>query len=234
MGASTSTAFSYQYSKHHIQRVIPRWKRILDTSVAASVLILLSPIVFLICVIIKILSPGPIIFKQKRVGIRGSYFMCLKFRTMKVQAAQSTHQSHCSNLIKSNAPMSKLDKKGDSRLIPFAWILRASGFDELPQLINVMRGEMSIVGPRPCLPFEFDELKTWQKERFSTLPGLTGLWQVGGKNKATFEQMIRMDIKYAREKTVTTDLKIILMTIPILIVHVIETLMDRNQADKAT
>ena len=232
MGASTSTALGYQYSNQHEQQAIPRWKRILDTSVAASVLIILSPFILLFCVAIKVLSPGPIIFKQKRVGIRGDHFMCLKFRTMKVQAAQSTHQSHCSNLMKSNAPMSKLDKKGDPRLIPFAWILRASGMDELPQLINVLRGEMSIVGPRPCLPFEYDELKKWQKERFSTLPGLTGLWQVGGKNKATFEQMIRMDIKYAREKTVIWDLKIILMTIPILIVHILETLIDRKQSEK--
>ena len=112
--------------------------------------------------------------------------------------------------------------QGGSTIIPFGLLLRASGLDELPQLINVLRGEMSLVGPRPCLPYEYDKYLPWQKERFGTVPGLTGLWQVSGKNKTTFVEMIQLDIKYARNKTLWWDLKIILMTIPALVIQMLE------------
>ncbi len=100
----------------------------------------------------------------------------------------------------SDAPMVKLDARGDSRIIPFGLLLRSAGLDELPQLINVLRGEMSMVGPRPCLPYECDKYLPWQCERFNTLPGLTGLWQVSGKNRTTFNEMMQLDIEYARKK----------------------------------
>ena len=119
--------------------------------------------------------------------------------------------------------MMKMDSHGDPRIIPFGLFLRASGLDELPQLINVLRGEMSLVGPRPCLPYEYEKYLPWQKERFGTVPGLTGLWQVSGKNKTTFVEMIQLDIKYAKNKTLWWDLKIILMTIPALIIQMLET-----------
>ena len=149
--------------------------------------------------------------------------MCFKFRTMFVNADTAMHQGHLQNLINSNVPMMKMDSHGDPRIIPFGLFLRASGLDELPQLINVLRGEMSLVGPRPCLPYEYDKYLPWQKERFGTVPGLTGLWQVSGKNKTTFVEMIQLDIKYAKNKTLWWDLKIILMTIPALVIQMVET-----------
>jgi lipopolysaccharide/colanic/teichoic acid biosynthesis glycosyltransferase len=124
--------------------------------------------------------------------------------------------------------MQKMDSKVDSRIIPFGLWLRASGLDELPQLINVLWGEMSLVGPRPCLPYEFDEYLPWQKERFGAVPGLTGLWQVSGKNKTTFVEMIHLDIQYAKNKNVWSDLKIILRTIPALIIQMLESRQARK------
>ncbi len=103
------------------------------------------------------------------------------------------------------------------RIIPFGLLLRLSGLDELPQLINVLRGEMSIVGPRPCLAYECENYLPWQRERFNTLPGLTGLWQVNGKNQTTFAEMMRLDISYTREKTLWLDLTIIVKTIPAIL-----------------
>src|SRR5262249_16481691 len=150
---------------------------------------------------IKIASPGPVFFRQERVGYRGKRFMCLKFRSMKADADDGLHKDYLKQLMRSKTAMTKMDVKGDSRLIPFGAVLRASGLDELPQLINVLRGEMSLVGPRPCIPYEYEEYLPWQKERFETLPGLTGLWQVSGKNRTTFNEMISLDIAYVRNKT---------------------------------
>ena len=128
--------------------------------------------------------------------------------------------------------MMKMDRKGDPRIIPFGVLLRASGLDELPQLINVLRGEMSLVGPRPCVPYEYEKYLPWQKERFNSLPGLTGLWQVSGKNKTTFVEMIQLDIKYARNKTFWWDVKIIFMTIPVLIFQMLEARLAEDVAPR--
>jgi lipopolysaccharide/colanic/teichoic acid biosynthesis glycosyltransferase len=130
--------------------------------------------------------------------------------------------------------MVKMDSKGDPRLIPFGWLLRSSGLDELPQIINVFRGEMSLVGPRPCLPFEYAEYLSWQKERFSTLPGLTGLWQVSGKNETTFDQMIKFDIYYSRNKSLGLYVKIVLMTIPTLIGQILKMRSQQSSAVTAS
>ena len=119
--------------------------------------------------------------------------------------------------------MQKLDQHGDSRIIPCGFMLRSSGLDELPQLINVLLGEMSMVGPRPCLPYERESYQPWQMERFNTLPGLTGLWQVSGKNKTTFNEMMELDIKYSREKTLWLDLVIILKTPFVIVGQVLES-----------
>ena len=119
----------------------------------------------------------------------------------------------------SNAPMTKMDNRGDSRIIPFGKILRSSGLDELPQLINVLQGEMSLVGPRPCLPYEAQQYQDWQRERFNGVPGLTGLWQVSGKNRTTFTRMIELDVEYTRRKSLWLDLWIIAMTIPALLIQ---------------
>jgi exopolysaccharide production protein ExoY len=202
---------------------VPRWKRVLDLVVILLMLPLVAPVAAVIGAIIVLVSPGPILFRQERVGFRGGRFMCLKFRTMFADAETSSHQGHLKNLMESNAPMLKLDARGDSRIIPFGILLRSSGLDELPQLINVLIGDMSLVGPRPCLPYESEGYQPWQKERFNTLPGLTGLWQVSGKNKTTFNEMMEMDIKYARTKTLWLDLTIIVKTPFVIVGQVLES-----------
>jgi lipopolysaccharide/colanic/teichoic acid biosynthesis glycosyltransferase len=140
-----------------------------------------------------------------------------------------THQGHLQQLMHSNVPMTKMDAKGDARIIPFGKLLRSSGLDELPQLLNVLKGEMSLVGPRPCLPYEAAKYLPWQLERFNAAPGLTGLWQVSGKNRTTFTRMIQLDIEYARTKNLFLDLKIIVKTIPALLVQ----MWDVRQQKKA-
>jgi lipopolysaccharide/colanic/teichoic acid biosynthesis glycosyltransferase len=199
------------------------WKRTLDVLLILLALPFLIPLALLMVLLICSVSTGPVLFRQKRVGYLGRHFMCFKFRTMFVDADTAMHQGHLHHLMNSNTPMMKMDSRGDPRIIPFGLFLRASGLDELPQLINVLRGEMSLVGPRPCLPYEYDKYLPWQKERFGTVPGLTGLWQVSGKNKTTFVEMIQLDIKYAKNKSLWWDLKIILMTIPALIIQMLET-----------
>jgi lipopolysaccharide/colanic/teichoic acid biosynthesis glycosyltransferase len=196
---------------------IPRWKRIMDVVFILLILPFVLPLAVLVAVLIRMVSPGPVLFRQERVGYLGRKFMCFKFRTMFVGAETTTHQGHLQHLMESDVPMVKLDARGDSRIIPFGLLLRLSGLDELPQLINVLRGEMSMVGPRPCLAYECDNYLPWQRERFNTLPGLTGLWQVSGKNQTTFAEMMRLDISYARNKTLWLDLTIILKTIPAIL-----------------
>ena len=198
---------------------IPRWKRTLDVTAVLLLLPLILPLALFIAAIIRMVSKGPILFKQERIGCRNTRFMCLKFRTMIVGADTSNHQGHLQNLMASDAPMVKLDARGDSRIIPFGLLLRSSGLDELPQLINVLRGEMSLVGPRPCLSYESEKYLPWQMERFNTLPGLTGLWQVSGKNRTTFTEMMHLDIEYVRRKTLWLDLMIILRTVPAMMLE---------------
>jgi len=207
---------------------LPVWKRTLDIVCSLSALPVLLPLVTIIALITKISSPGPVLFKQSRVGHRGKQFLCYKFRTMQVNADTAGHQAYLNHLMGSNAPMAKLDAKKDSRLIPGGWILRATGLDELPQLINVLLGEMSLVGPRPCIPYEYENYTIWQKERFASVPGLTGLWQVSGKNKTTFSKMIQLDIEYASTKSLVLDLKIMLLTFPTLMQQLVETRMSRK------
>jgi lipopolysaccharide/colanic/teichoic acid biosynthesis glycosyltransferase len=208
---------------------LPNWKRALDVAAILMALPLLLPLAVVIGLLIRLVSTGPILFKQERVGYRGSRFMCLKFRTMFCGAETVTHQGHLQQLMHSNVPMTKMDAKGDSRIIPFGKLLRSSGLDELPQLLNVLKGEMSLVGPRPCLPYEAAKYLPWQLERFNAAPGLTGLWQVSGKNRTTFTRMIQLDIEYARTKNLFLDLKIIVKTIPALLVQ----MWDVRQQKKA-
>ena len=207
---------------------ISAWKRALDVALIVFLAPALLPLYALISLWIKIVSPGPMLFRQVRVGYRGSHFTCLKFRSMKVGADAGVHKDYLRELIHSETPMTKMDAKGDARLIPLGALLRSTGLDELPQLINVLRGEMSIVGPRPCIPYECEGYLPWQWERFDTLPGLTGLWQVSGKNKTTFNEMIHYDITYARNKSLWPDIKIIAKTIPALMAQVLETWAGRK------
>jgi lipopolysaccharide/colanic/teichoic acid biosynthesis glycosyltransferase len=205
---------------------VPSWKRILDVTCIVMALPVLLPVMIVIGLVVKVLSSGPAMFKQERIGLRGRPFLCLKFRTMAVGSDPELHRRHLEQILESSQPMTKMDIKGDVRLIPLSWVLRATGLDELPQIINVLRGEMSLVGPRPCLPFEYERHEPWQKERFNTLPGLTGLWQVSGKNRTTFDEMIRLDIKYARNLSLRSDIGIMLRTMPVLVVQMQETTQE--------
>ncbi len=141
-----------------------------------------------------------------------------KFRTMKPGADPAVHETHLRQLMSSNGPMRKMDSV-DHRLIPLGKWIRALGLDELPQLWNVVRGEMSLVGPRPCTPFEFGCYVEAEKERFEVLPGMTGLWQVSGKNQTSFGEMIELDTRYARSQSAWLDLRIILWTVPAVLMQ---------------
>ncbi len=196
-------------------------KRILDLALVVPGLIIISPLMALIAIFIKTVSPGPVFFKQKRVGYLGKPFTCWKFRTMKTDAETNSHKKHFCELIQRNKTLRKLDNQ-DSRIIPFGVILRKSGLDELPQLFNVLSGEMSLIGPRPCIPYEASEFSSWQHKRFEILPGLTGLWQVNGKNRTTFFEMMRLDINYVLKRSLWLDLKIILKTCPAIIKQLCE------------
>jgi len=195
----------------------PLWKRLMDIVLSGVGLIVLFPLFLAIAAIIKIASPGPAFLRQERIGRHGNPFFLWKFRTMRTGADAGPHQAHLKNLIATNAPMVKLDTKSDPRVFSFGRILRRSCMDELPQLINVFTGEMSLVGPRPCLTYEAQQYQGWQKRRFDAMPGLTGLWQVSGKNKTTFTEMIGLDITYAEGVSLLLDLKILLKTIPVIV-----------------
>jgi exopolysaccharide production protein ExoY len=193
---------------------IPVWKRAVDVAFCLVALPAFGVATLCIAALTGITSRGPIFFRQERVGFRGRRFKLYKFRTMHVSAEVATHEAHFAELVRSNTPMQKMDARGDSRLIAGGRWLRAAGLDELPQLINVLRGDMSLVGPRPCIPYEYDQYSVEQKERFACVPGLTGLWQVSGKNRTTFEEMVQLDVTYSRNQSPMLDLGIIIMTIP--------------------
>lgn len=195
----------------------PAWKQLLDVGCILIALPVLLPVLGLIALYVKWVSPGPVLFRQERVGYRGRKFVCLKFRTMVAGGGTAVHEEHCRQLIAQGLPMTKLDDQKDRRIIPCGQVLRSLGLDELPQLLNVLRGEMSLVGPRPCLPSEYAAYLPEQRRRFDTLPGLTGLWQVNGKNATTFARMIELDLKYVRNRRLPLDLRIMVRTLPVLL-----------------
>jgi lipopolysaccharide/colanic/teichoic acid biosynthesis glycosyltransferase len=195
---------------------MPWWKRALDLALILALAPGLLLLAGLIALIIKLGSPGPVLFRQRRVGYKGREFVCFKFRTMVVNAETESHRRHAQELIKSQAQMTKLDARKDPRLVPLGSLLRASGLDELPQLLNVLRGEMSLVGPRPCIPYECEAYQPWHWGRFEAVPGLTGLWQVSGKNRTTFDEMVLLDIEYSRRLSLSLDLWIISKTLPVI------------------
>jgi len=207
--------------------IMPFWKRTLDITVSSVGLVVLSPLIVSVAVMIKIVSQGPVIFRQKRVGLSGEPFTILKFRTMEANNDVTVHLRHSKECINGNndteKTMAKLDIM-DSRIIPMGNFLRESCIDEIPQLINVLRGEMSLVGPRPCIPYEAEEYLRWQIRRFDITPGMTGLWQVSGKNKTTFKEMIRYDIQYAAQRSFGLDIKILFKTPKVLIQQVIDSI----------
>ncbi len=210
---------------------LPAWKRVMDL----ICIVLLTPgLICLACVvalIIKVGSHGPVLFRQRRVGHRGKQFICFKFRTMVADAETDTHRAHTRHLIKTDVPMIKLDSRNDPRLVPLGGLLRATGLDELPQVLNILRGEMSLVGPRPCIPYEYEQYEPWQCHRFDAVPGLTGLWQVSGKNETTFLQMVHLDLEYSRRQSFLLDLKIMART-PMALVKQCRALKRRRAQEQ--
>ena len=188
------------------------WKRVLDIFCILLSLPVTLPLMAVVALWIKLASRGPAIFRQERIGRGGRRFVLYKFRSMYAGADASRHAKHFAQLVCSDRPMVKLDLLGDARLIPGGCLLRAAALDELPQLFNVLRGEMSLVGPRPCLPDEYGYFAHHQRVRFDGLPGMTGLWQVQGKESCTFSEMNRLDAHYVRHCSPLMDLRIMLRT----------------------
>ena len=197
-------------------------KRIIDIVGSIVGLILFSPFFLAIPVLIKATSRGPVLFRQQRVGLYGKKFMFLKFRTMYVGNDSRVHEEYVKKLIAgkieaeggdgaSQKPVYKITN--DKRVTPIGELLRKTSLDELPQFINVLFGDMSLVGPRPPIPYEVQNYDIWHRCRVVEVkPGITGLWQVMGRSTTSFDEMVRLDIKYSREWSIWLDLKIIVMT----------------------
>jgi lipopolysaccharide/colanic/teichoic acid biosynthesis glycosyltransferase len=189
------------------------FKRLTDIVVASILFLLFLPILPLVAILIRFDSAGPILFKQKRVGKNGKEFDFYKYRSM-VEGAE--------NVISVLRPLSGVDGpvfklKDDPRVTNVGRFLRRSSLDELPQLINVLKGDMSIVGPRPNLPSEVSHYLPWQKRRLEVTPGITCFWQIAGRSHIGFQEWMRLDLEYIRQRSYKTDLKIILKTIPAVI-----------------
>jgi lipopolysaccharide/colanic/teichoic acid biosynthesis glycosyltransferase len=205
-------------------------KRCLDVVLAAALLMLLFPVLLLIVVLIKLDSPGPVIFVQQRVGARWRLsegrtiwqirsFRFYKFRSMMRDADQSLHQDYIKAFAAGNVEVSpesasKFKLTDDPRVTRAGRILRKTSLDELPQLVNVLKGDMSLVGPRPVPIYEVAEYQTRHYERLAALPGITGLWQIKGRSQVSFDNMIDMDIEYVRNRSLWLDMKILVSTIP--------------------
>jgi lipopolysaccharide/colanic/teichoic acid biosynthesis glycosyltransferase len=208
--AQTSQASTERHTAN--TRPVPLWKRCSDIFCILLSLPITLPSMAAVMLWIKFVSRGPALFRQERIGRNGKRFVLYKFRSMKMHADTTRHQSHFMHLVRSDSPMVKLDLMRDSRMIQGGCFLRAAGLDELPQLFNVLRGEMSLVGPRPCLPEEFCLFTPEQMERFAALPGLTGIWQVNGKGVSTFSEMNAMDARYVQHSSPSLDFGIMMRT----------------------
>lgn len=192
-------------------------KPVLDYFVAAILLMVTSPLFLFFSIGIKLHSPGPIFYYQQRTGKDGRPFRMIKFRTMRVNAKADLHKDYVQSLIKKNLSPEDLGRETlklatDPRITGLGKILRSFGLDELPQLINVLRGEMSMVGPRPSLDYELEVYEEWHKKRLSVLPGITGVWQVTAHNTVPFNEMVQIDIDYIQKANLWLDLKIMLQT----------------------
>jgi len=196
-------------------------KRLIDVLGSLALLVMLSPVFFIVAAAIKLTSRGPVLFRQKRIGEHGIPFRLLKFRSMHVNNDSSEHKEYVRKLIAGQAEKKPANGNGggvfkltnDPRITPVGRVLRRASLDELPQLINVLRGEMSLVGPRPPLPYEVEAYATWHRRRLmEAKPGITGLWQVNGRSRMEFDDMVRLDLRYARDCSPLLDLKILLQT----------------------
>ena len=198
-------------------------KRGFDIVLSVLALMALSPLLLIIIIGIKLSSRGPIIFKQKRVGKNGKPFDLYKFRSMHVNESEGGHRAYVEDFIKGKTcdgdeKIRVFKIRKDPRIFPFGRFIRKTSIDEFPQLYNVLKGDMSIVGPRPCLPYEWDCYDEWHKNRLNVLPGCTGLWQVLGRSTVTFEEMVVLDLYYISNINwlFWLDIKIILQTFPVI------------------
>jgi lipopolysaccharide/colanic/teichoic acid biosynthesis glycosyltransferase len=194
-------------------------KRALDVVTSAALLTILSPLLLVVAALVRLTSPGPVLFRQCRLGRMGRPFKMLKFRTMYINAGENPHYEFVTRFIKESG-RSETSESGqlfkltnDSRITPVGRILRKTSIDELPQLWNVLVGDMSLVGPRPPLPYELEHYSPWHRRRvLEAQPGITGLWQVMGRSRTTFDEMVRLDLRYAKTRSFWTDLWILLRT----------------------
>ena len=193
-------------------RVYEIFKRIIDIIGAGLGLILLSPIIAIVACAVKVTSKGPIFFSQKRVGKNGELFEMYKFRSMVVNAEELKENLEDQNEM--SGPMFKI--KDDPRVTKVGKFIRKTSIDELPQLWNVLKGDMSLVGPRPSLPKEVEQFDNWMFKRLSVRPGLTCYWQVSGRNNIDFEDWMKLDVKYVEERNLWIDIKLIFKTVFVL------------------
>ncbi len=194
-------------------------KRFFDIAFSLTALIILSPLLLVIAILVKRSSPGPVLFTQERIGKDGRPFRFYKFRTMSHNSDDAIHRQFAAMFINGDRPRgSKVFKlTNDPRVTRIGRWLRHTSLDELPQLLNILKGEMSLVGPRPPIAYELDHYQPWHYERLRVTPGLTGLWQVSGRSNVPFEEMVRMDIHYINTWSLRQDLWIILKTIPVVL-----------------
>ncbi len=202
-----------------VQRFV---KRVSDIVISIFAISILAPVWLVVSILIKLDSKGPVLFRQERVGMDGRIFLCYKFRTMAADADDGLHREAYQKNIGGDQDANTGDEqkpvfgkvKDDPRVTRFGRRLRRSSFDELPQLLNVLTGDMSVVGPRPPIPYEVEEYDLWHRKRLDMKPGITGLWQVSGRSRLTFEEMVKIDLFYIENWSVWLDLKIVLLTLP--------------------
>lgn len=197
-------------------------KRVFDLVVASACLLVLFPPMAVVAVLVRLTTPGPALFRQLRLGRERRPFMLYKFRTMHDGCGDEIHRRYVRSLIMEGDPAaggpSGLYKlEGDARVTALGHVLRRLSIDELPQLFNVIKGDMSLVGPRPALPWEAELLHPPYDQRFLVTPGMTGLWQVSGRSRLTFRQALELDVEYARRRCFALDLLILLKTIPVVL-----------------
>jgi lipopolysaccharide/colanic/teichoic acid biosynthesis glycosyltransferase len=210
-------------ARHFVGRGYMRMKRVVDIVVVVLLLPVLIPLLLLIVAAIKIYSPGPIFYRQQRIGRDGRPFDMLKFRSMHVGNSSASHREFMQRMIRENlrpedVGLKVMKLQGDPRITKPGKLLRVLSLDELPQFINVLKGEMSIVGPRPPLPYEYELYSDWHKARLAVLPGITGLWQVTAHNQVSFDEMVRIDLDYIETMSLGLDIKIMVLT-PLEMLH---------------
>jgi lipopolysaccharide/colanic/teichoic acid biosynthesis glycosyltransferase len=196
-------------------------KRVLDIALASVLLVVSSPLLLIIAVLVGATSSGPVLFRQTRVGRAGMPFRMLKFRTMREGCDDAVHRDYVRRLladqVEAHEGLYKL--VDDPRVTRVGAVLRRLSIDELPQLLNVVKGDMTLVGPRPALSFEAELFPDWATPRYLVAPGMTGLWQVSGRNRLTMLQGLELDLEYVERRSFVTDLRILLRTVPAVLDH---------------